>query len=130
MLRYTSRRMVSAIPVLFGILLVVFILVRLIPGEPCKAILGEKATPETCERFNREHGLDKPITTQFAIYLGNVLSGDLGSSIRIARPVTLILVERLPTTIELTVLALSLAVLIGVPLGVISAVRHNSNTSG
>jgi len=126
MLRYILRRLISAIPVLLGILLVVFVLVRLIPGEPCKAILGEKASPETCERFNREHGLDRPLPVQFFIYMGNVLRGDLGNSIRFARPVTTILVERLPTTVELTILALSLAVIVGIPLGIISAIRHNS----
>lgn len=126
MFRYIVRRLLYAIPVLLGILIVVFALVRMIPGEPCKAILGEKATAETCERFNKEHGLDKPITTQFAIYLGDVLRGDFGNSIRFARPVTLILVERLPTTIELTMFALAIAVAVGVPAGVISAVRHNS----
>ena len=128
MAQYILRRVISAIPVLFGILLVIFVLVRLIPGEPCTAIMGEKATAETCERFNREHGLDQPLPIQFAIYMGEILQGDLGDSIRFARPVTLILVERLPTTIELTLLALSIAVIVGVPLGVISAVRHNSKT--
>ncbi len=126
MLRYTARRIVYAIPVLLGILIVIFALARMIPGEPCKAILGEKASAETCERFNREHGLDKPIPVQFGIYLGNVLQGELGNSIRFARPVTLILVERLPTTIELTLFALIIAMAIGIPAGVISAVRHNS----
>lgn len=126
MLRYVVRRLLYAIPVLLGILIVVFALVRMIPGEPCKAILGEKATAETCERFNREHGLDEPITTQFMIYMGNVLRGDFGNSIRFARPVSLILVERMPTTIELTLFALIIAISIGIPAGVISAVRHNS----
>lgn len=126
MLRYILRRLISAIPVLLGVLLVVFVLVRLIPGEPCKAILGEKASPETCERFNREHGLDRPLPVQFFIYMGDVLQGDLGNSIRFARPVTTILVERLPTTVELTIFALSIAVIVGIPLGIISAIRHNS----
>ena len=126
MYRYILRRLLYAIPVLLGILLVIFVLVRLIPGEPCKAMLGEKATPETCARFNAEHGLDKPIHEQFFIYLERVVRLDLGSSIRMARPVTLVLVERLPTTIELTVLALGLAIVVGIALGVISAMRHNT----
>jgi peptide/nickel transport system permease protein len=128
MIEYILRRLLSAIPVLFGILLVVFILARLIPGEPCKAMLGEKATAEVCERFNREKGLDKPIYVQFGIYMSGVLRGDLGSSIRFARPVTQILVERMPTTIELSLAALTLAVIIGIPAGIISAIRHNSIT--
>jgi peptide/nickel transport system permease protein len=126
MYRFILRRLFYAIPVLLGILLVIFVLVRLIPGEPCKAMLGEKATAETCARFNAEHGLDKPIHEQFLIYLERVLRLDLGSSIRMARPVTLVLVERLPTTIELTSLALILAIVVGIAMGVISAMRHNT----
>lgn len=128
MLQYSLRRLLSAIPVLIGILVVTFFLARMIPGDPCKAMLGEKATQEVCDRFIRENGLDQPITTQFVIYMGNMLRGDFGDSIRFSRPVTLILVERLPTTFELGLFALTLAVIVGIPLGIISAVRSNSAT--
>ncbi len=126
MLQYIVRRILMAIPVLFGILLVTFVLARLIPGDPCKAILGEKATPEVCERFIHEHGLDKPIYVQFAIYVRNIMRGDFGNSIRFSRPVSLILIERLPMTIELGTAAIVLATLIGIPLGIISAVYNNT----
>lgn len=126
MIQYITRRLLLAVPVLFGILVVAFVLGRLIPGEPCKAMLGEKASAEVCERFTREHGLDQPIPVQLVIYMGNVLRGDFGESIRFSRPVSLILIERLPTTIELSLAALSLALLIGIPAGIISALRHNS----
>ncbi|MBN1486017.1 MAG: ABC transporter permease [Anaerolineae bacterium] len=126
MIQYIIRRVLSAIPVLFGILIVTFALARMIPGDPCKAILGEKATVEVCERFAREYGLDKPIYVQFGIYMNDVLHGDFGESIRFSRPVTIILVERLPTTIELGLAALLIAVLIGIPAGIISAVYRNS----
>ncbi len=126
MFQYTVRRLVLAIPVLFGILLVTFVLARLIPGDPCKAILGEKATQEVCARFIREHGLDKPIYVQFGIYMRDVLKGDFGDSIRYSRPVSVILIERLPMTIELGFIAICLAVLVGIPLGIISAVYSNS----
>lgn len=126
MTQYIIRRSLLAIPVLFGILLVTFTLARLIPGEPCKAMLGEKATREVCERFNREHGLDKSLLEQILIYIRNVLRGDFGDSIRFRRPVSLILIERLPTTVELSLAALFIAVLIGIPAGIISAVRHNT----
>jgi len=128
MLEYIVRRVLSSIPVLIGIVLVVFILVRLIPGEPCKAMLGERATAEVCERFTRERGLDQPVSTQLVIFVRDVLRGDLGTSIRFTRPVTLILVERLPMTIELSLTALALSILIGIPAGIISALRHNSPT--
>ena len=126
MTQYAIRRILYSIPVIFGILLVTFVMARSIPGEPCKAMLGEKASAEVCERFTREHGFDKPIAVQFGIYMQDMLSGDFGNSIRYSRPVTTILLERLPTTIELGIVALFLAILIGIPAGIISAVRHNS----
>ncbi len=128
MTQYAIRRILSSIPVLFGIVLVVFSLARLIPGEPCTAMLGERATAEVCERFTREQGLDKPVPVQFLIFLGKVVRGDLGTSIRFTRPVTQILVERLPMTIELSLTALVISILIGIPAGIISALRHNSAT--
>lgn len=126
MVQYIIRRLLLTVPVVLGILFVVFALARLVPGGPCKAILGEKATVEVCERFNREHGLDKPIPVQFVNYMGQVLRGDFGESLRYSRPVTTILIERLPTTVELSLAALTLAVLIGIPLGLISALKQNS----
>ena len=126
MIQYTFRRILLSIPVLFGILLVTFVLARSIPGDPCRAILGEKATQEICDRFIHEHGLDRPIPVQFGIYMRNMMSGDFGDSIRFSRPVTVILIERLPLTIELSLIALTIATLVGIPLGVISATRRNS----
>jgi peptide/nickel transport system permease protein len=126
MLQYIVRRIITSIPVLIGILLVTFSLSRLIPGDPCRAILGEKATNQVCDRFIKEKGLDKPVLTQFAIYMGEVVRGDFGTSFRFSKPVSDLLVERLPTTIELAFTALILSILVGIPLGVISAVKHNS----
>ena len=126
MIQYIIRRTLSAIPVLFGILLVVFVLARVIPGDPCRAILGEKATKAVCDRFISEHGLDKPLYTQFGVYLNEIAHGDYGRSFRYGMPVTRLLVERLPTTIELSFCALFFSLVVGIPLGVISAVKHNS----
>lgn len=126
MIQYTIRRLLLSIPVLFAVLVITFVLARSIPGDPCKAILGEKATQETCEIFIRNHGLDKPISTQFFIFLGKMVRGNLGESIRFSRPVTIILVERLPMTIELGISAMILAVSLGIPAGIIAAVRRNS----
>jgi len=127
-LSYVARRLLYSIPVLIGILIVVFLLARLIPGDPCTAILGEKATPEACARYNAEHGLNEPMAVQFLIYMDDVFHGDFGNSIRFSRPVTQVLVERLPTTIELSLSALLIAVIIGIPAGVLAAMRHNSVT--
>jgi peptide/nickel transport system permease protein len=126
MTQYTLRRLLAAIPVVLGVLLVTFSLARAIPGEPCTAMFGEKATPEICATFNAEKGLDKPITTQFLIFARDMLQGDFGESIRFKRPVMEILIERLPQTIELGIAAVSIAVVIGLPLGIISALRRNS----
>lgn len=126
MIQYTIRRIIYSVPVLIGILIVTFVIARSIPGDPCKAMLGEKATAEVCERFTKEHGLDKPIPVQFWIYMQDILQGNFGESIRFSRPVTVILIERLPTTIELGLVALLLAVIVGIPMGVISAINRNS----
>ncbi len=126
MLQYSLRRILASIPVIFGVLAVTFFLARAIPGDPCTAILGEKATPEICEIFFREKGLDQPVHVQFAIYTRDILRGDFGESIRFKRPVTQILVERLPQTIELGASALLIALIVGIPMGIISAVRRDS----
>jgi len=126
MLKYIIRRILASLPVLFGVLVVTFALARAIPGDPCKAILGEKATVEVCERFTREKGLDKPIPVQFGIYMNELAHGDFGNSIRFNRSVIQILIERLPMTIELGSAGLFLACLVGIPLGIASALRHNS----
>ena len=108
--RFVARRLLTAIPVLIGILAVVFVIARLIPGDPCRAALGERATDEICDAYNQRYGLDRSIFAQFVIYMGDVLHGDLGNSFRFNKPVT----------------DLMIAVVIGIPLGVISAYRHNS----
>ncbi len=113
---------------LIGILALVFALARLIPGDPCRAALGERATDEICEAYNERYGLNEPIYVQFGIYLNDIAHGDLGESFRFGVPVTELLVERLPTTIELSITALLIAVVVGVPLGIISGYRHNSKT--
>jgi peptide/nickel transport system permease protein len=126
MLRYAIRRIIVALPVLFGVLAVTFFLVRLIPGDPCTAQLGEKATDAICAKFNADKGLDKPVVVQFGVFLRDVTQGDLGTSIRLNRPVTQLVVERLPVTVELGVLSLLFACAVGVPVGVIAALRRNS----
>jgi peptide/nickel transport system permease protein len=126
MLTYTLRRLLSSIPVLFGILFVTFALARMIPGDPCRAILGEKATRQVCADFNRRHGLDKPIPVQFAIYIQEVARGDFGDSIRYGKPISSLLIERLPVTLELSLAAMLFSVTLGIPIGIISAVKHNS----
>lgn len=128
MARFVVRRLLTSIPVLFGIVVATFVLARVIPGDPCKAALGERVTQQACDDFARREGLDRPIVVQFGRYLGDLVQGDLGDSVSQRRPVTDLLIERLPITLELAVAALFLATLVGVPLGVISAYRHNTKT--
>lgn len=127
MASYLLRRLILAIPVLIGILALTFALGRLVPGDPCTAMLGEKATPQICNAFIKRMGLDQPLPNQFAIYLSNILHGDLGDSVRYGRPVTDLLAERLPVTFELTIAATIFAVSLGIPLGIIAAYRYNSS---
>ena len=98
----------------------------MIPGDPCKAMLGEKATQETCDRFMHDKGFDQPIPVQFGVYMRDVITGDLATRSRFNRSVGEILVERLPVTMELGAIALLLAVIIGIPAGVLSAMKRNS----
>jgi peptide/nickel transport system permease protein len=89
MLTFILRRVLYSLPVILGVVAVTFALARVIPGDPCTAQLGEKATPEICARFNREKGLDRPVWVQFVIYLRDMVQGDLGTSIRFnTRPST------------------------------------------
>jgi peptide/nickel transport system permease protein len=126
MVQFIIRRLILLIPVLIGILLVTFVIVRAIPGDPCKAMLGEKATAATCDAFRERYGLNDNWGVQFGRYIMNMAKGDLGSSIRFTRPVVDIVAERLPLTMELALLAMIFSSIFGVALGVISALRRNT----
>ena len=149
MTRFIIRRLLVTIPVLFGIVFIVFVLARVVPGDPCRAVLGERATDAVCDAFITRYGLDQAIipglfkvehhiefhldqvpntllSNQFVGYLGQLAQGDLGTSIKHSRPVTTLLIERLPTTVELTIMAMIFAVVVGIPLGLISGYRRNS----
>ena len=115
-----------AVPTLLGILFITFALNRMIPGDPCRAVLGEKATDQVCDAFMERTGLNKPVPVQFGIYMSRVVFGDLGDSLRFGRPVTEMLRERLPVTIELALLSLLVATIVGVTLGVTAAYWQNS----
>lgn len=124
--QFLLRRLLLIIPVLLGIIFVTFVIVHAIPGDPCSAMLGEHATQAVCDAFKERFGLNDNVLVQFGRYAGNLLTGDLGTSIKYGRPVGDILLERLPMTLELSIGALLFAVLVGIPLGTISAYRHNS----
>jgi peptide/nickel transport system permease protein len=127
-LRFIFRRLLTAIPVLLGVVILVFILARVIPGDPCKAALGERATKQACDAYTEREGLNDPLPVQLGRYMNDLLHGDLGDSSSQRRPVSDILIERLPTTIELSIAALGIAIVVGIPLGVLAARRRNSAT--
>ncbi len=126
MLQFIFRRIILLIPVLIGILLVTFVIVHSIPGDPCHAMLGEKATQEACDKFNQRYGLKDNIFVQMGRFMVQMVKGDLGNSIRFTRPVSEIIAERLPLTMELTILAMIFSTFFGILLGIISALRRNT----
>ena len=126
MLRYIVRRLILTVPVLFGILVLVFFLGHILPGSACRALLGERATDAVCAEYDRQHGLDQPIPVQFGTYLVSLSHGDLGVSTKSSQSVADLLIQRLPVTIELALAAMLFAVTFGVLLGVISAYKRNS----
>jgi peptide/nickel transport system permease protein len=128
MQRYLASRLLAFIPVLLGILAVVFLLIRLIPGDAVQLFLGTQVemTPQQMAELRRFFGVDKPIWAQFIDYLGRILRGDFGVSLRTSRPVLPDILQRLPLSFQLATLALIIATAIAVPLGILSAVLRNS----
>lgn len=125
MIAFVLRRVGLAVPTLLGLLVITFVLIHAVPANPATALAGDDATPAQIAAIRRKFGLDKPVYEQFGIYLGQVARLDFGLSAFSGRPVALDIRERLPATLELTTVALLLAILLGVPLGVIGAVNHN-----
>jgi len=121
---YIAKRLIAAIPVLFGLTIIVFLIMAMIPGDPATAILGSYATPENVARLNRDLGLDKSLPEQYFIWLGNLFQGDLGSSYTLNRPVLDEVLERFSATLILAGTALILCSIFGLLAGVASAVRQ------
>jgi len=126
MFNYLIKRLFSTIPVLLGISLLLFFMLRLLPGDPAQVLAGQMATPQEIENIRRQLGLDRPIYEQYANYLSRLVRFDLGRSARTQNPVTEEIWARLPNTLLLAVVAISLACLFGIPAGIISAVRPYS----
>ena len=124
MTAYILHRLLQLIPVLFGISLVVFLIMALLPGDPALAILGPYATPESLATLRRDLGLDEPLWRRYLIWLGNLLQGDLGRSVTLERPVLYEITERLGPTLLLAGSALLLSVVMGLAAGVIAAVHR------
>jgi peptide/nickel transport system permease protein len=121
-----SRRIVGSIPVIIGISFLIFLLMHIAPGDPVTLLLGDDATPADVERTRREWGLDRPLMVQYWDFLTRAVTGDFGRSLKFNEPVMKLVAERLPATLELAFASLCVAIMIAVPLGVYSAIKHNS----
>ena len=124
--RYIVRRLIAVVPTLFGVALVVFLLVHLLPGDPARVIAGILASEQDVERIRHQLGLDEPLAVQLVSFLGRLVVGDLGVSARTGQPVLDEVLARLPYTIRLAVASTLVATILGVAAGVLAAARHNT----
>jgi peptide/nickel transport system permease protein len=120
MIKYLARRMLSVVPVALGVATLTFAIIHLVPGDPVVAMLGETAAPADVAGMRRQLGLDRPLLTQYAAYLGGLAIGDLGESISYRKPVSRMVSERFPATIELAAAGMLVALLIAFPLGIVA----------
>ncbi|MCL6531271.1 MAG: ABC transporter permease, partial [Meiothermus ruber] len=128
MLSYFFRRLFFVVFVVWGVTFATFFIANVVPIDPAIAALGDNAREEQIKEFRERYGLDKPIWQQYLIYMGRLLSGDLGNSLRTQRPVAEDLKEFFPATLELSVAAFLVTLLLGVPAGILAALRQNKAT--
>jgi peptide/nickel transport system permease protein len=121
---FFAKRILWTVPILWGVLTLVFLLLHMVPGDPVDIMLGENAVPADREQMRQELGLDRPLAEQYARYLGRAAVGDLGRSLHSRDPVTLLIAERLPATVELMLGAMAIALTLAFPLGIVAALNH------
>ncbi len=126
MARKMIQRILVSIPVMLGVVFLIFLMLNIVPGNPIEAMLGEHASQSVIDRMSRYYGLDQPVYVQFLIYVKNLLRGDLGVSYKLNRSVNDLIGSAFPYTLKLTLLSALLAWLIGIPAGIVSAIRKNS----
>ena len=127
MTRYAAQRLLVTIPTIFAVTVLIFLMLQLVPGDPAEVFLGEKqSSPELLEQVRHDMGLDRPLYVQYFSYIGGVLRGDLGTSLFNNQSVTQQILDALPYTLELALSALLISTVLGVSLGVISALKHNT----
>ena len=125
MIKHILKRILIAIPVLFCVILVIFIMLRVLPGNPAETMVGEHVSQAVIDKISREMGLDEPLYLQFFRYVGNAIRGDFGTSYRLNRDVTNIILEAFPNTVKLSLCAAVIAWVIGISAGLISAIYRN-----
>ncbi|WP_338607316.1 ABC transporter permease [Pelagibacterium nitratireducens] len=128
MIKLLGRRLLQLVPTIFILSLIIFSLQHLLPGDPALALAGENPDPETVAAIRARYGLDQPIFMQYFYWVGGVMTGDLGMSMRHNLPVTTLIVQKLPVTLQLAVMGIILALVLGVLGGIVSAVRRNTKT--
>ena len=126
MLPLIARRAVALLPVLFGVSLLVFVLTALSLGDPVRATLGQRGDPELIAQIRRDYALDEPVITQYVLWMGRLIMGDLGRSYHQQRPVSAILRERFPATLRLALAATAIAVFLGLAAGILAAIHQHS----
>ncbi len=126
MSRFIARRLIALLPILVGVSAMAFLMIHLLPGDPATVYVGEHATPGAIERVQHEFGLDKPLPVQYGIYLWNAVQGDFGESLDSHRKVMEEFAPRFPATVELAFGAMTVALCVGIPIGIMSAYRPNS----
>lgn len=126
MLRFIIKRLLLGIPTLFAVLTIIFLLMRVVPGDPAYAVLGDYATDDAVNALRQQMGLDEPIWRQYLDYMGGLLHGDLGDSLVTRQPAWIQIRTVLPYTLQLTLAAILIALVIGIPAGMLSAVRRNT----
>jgi peptide/nickel transport system permease protein len=127
---FSIRRLLSTLPTLFVVTLIVFAIVRVLPGNPARLLLGEEATPQLVAELTHQMGLDRPLPVQYATWLLGVVQGDFGRSIKDNMSVGRLILEKLPTTLELALLATLVSVLIALPAGIVTAAKRGGFTDG
>lgn len=126
MFAYIVRRLLLMLPVALLVSMIIFLLLRLTPGDPVRTMLGEEGDPATVAAIRQEYGLDQPIPVQYVVWLGHLLQGDMGRSLRTRQPVTEAIFERLPATLQLGLVALCYSLIVSIPVGIFCAVKRNS----
>lgn len=130
MWKFIAKRLVAMVPVLLGVTLVIYLILNMAPGDPAKVILGEQATPEQIAELREEMGLNDPVLVQYARYIFNLLQGDMGESYNSGLKCNVEIFARFPNTLRLTICAISLAVILALPIGILAAVKQNSLFDG
>ena len=127
MLKFLPRRLLQLVPTLFLVSVIIFGLQQLLPGDPALVMAGEERDPAVIEQIRKQYRLDQPLPVQYVYWVGNVLTGNLGESMRIKQPVSELIAAKLPVTVQLATMAMAFALVIGIPAGILSAVKKGSS---